>query len=95
LFVYEHTQSSERWLIKTDETDRSKRHWSWWNHRVTDTFCNCIEDRTTGSQTHWIKQRFWLNVWLKQWAPNFTSLAARKLIKIYQKKLCFFWRKFI
>jgi len=34
LFVYEHTHSAERWLIKTDKTERSKRHWSWWNHRV-------------------------------------------------------------
>jgi len=25
-------------LIKTDKTERSKRHWSRWNHRVTDTF---------------------------------------------------------
>jgi len=22
------------------------RHWSRRNHRVTDTFCNCVEDRT-------------------------------------------------
>jgi len=39
-------------LIRTDQTERSKRHWSWWNHRVADTFCNCIEDRTTGLQTY-------------------------------------------
>jgi len=26
LFVYEHTHSAERWLIKTDKTERSKRH---------------------------------------------------------------------
>jgi len=30
-------------LIKTDKTEHSTRHWSRWNHRVTDTFCNCIE----------------------------------------------------
>jgi len=29
-------------LIKTDNTERSIRHWSRRNHRVTDTFCNCI-----------------------------------------------------
>jgi len=28
------------------KTERSTRHWSWRNHRVTDTFCTCIEDRT-------------------------------------------------
>jgi len=40
-------------LIKTDKTERSTMHWSRWNNRVTDTFCNCIEDRTTtGLQTH-------------------------------------------
>jgi len=33
-------------LMKTDKTERSISHWSRWNHRVTDTFCNCIEDRT-------------------------------------------------
>jgi len=33
-------------LIKTDKTECRTRHWSQWNHRVTDTFCNCIEDRT-------------------------------------------------
>jgi len=43
---YEHTHSAERRLIKTDETERSTRHWSRRNHRVTHTFCNCIEDRT-------------------------------------------------
>jgi len=31
-------------LIKIDNTERSTRHWSRRNHRVTDTFCNCIED---------------------------------------------------
>jgi len=40
------THTAERRLIKTDKTERSTRHWSWKNHRVTDTFCNCIEDRT-------------------------------------------------
>ena len=53
---YEHTHSAERWLIKTDKTERSTRHWSRWNHRVTDTFCNCIEDRTITimcDQTHY------------------------------------------
>jgi len=38
-----HTNSAERRSIKTE---RSTRHWSRRNHRVTDTFCNCIEDRT-------------------------------------------------
>jgi len=38
-------------LIKTDKTEHSRRHWSRWNHRVTDTFCNCIEDRTIWLQT--------------------------------------------
>jgi len=32
--------------IKIDKTERSTRHWSRRNYRVTDTFCNCIEDRT-------------------------------------------------
>jgi len=40
------THSAERRLIKTDKTERSTRHWSRRNHRVADTFCNCIEDRT-------------------------------------------------
>jgi len=31
---------------KTDNTERSTRHWSRRYHRVTDTFCICIEDRT-------------------------------------------------
>jgi len=31
------------WSIKIDKTERSARHWSRRNHRVTDTFCNCIE----------------------------------------------------
>jgi len=39
-------------LIKTDKTEHSTRHWSGRNHRVTDTFCNCIEDKTTVLQTH-------------------------------------------
>jgi len=39
-------------LIQTDTKERSTRHWRRKNHRVTDTFCNCIEDRTTGLQTH-------------------------------------------
>ena len=46
------THTAERRLIKTDETERSTRHWSRRNHRVTDTVCNCIEDRTIGLQTH-------------------------------------------
>jgi len=33
-------------MIKTDKTERSTRHCSRRNHRVTDTFCNCIEERT-------------------------------------------------
>jgi len=41
-----HTHTAERRLIKTDKTERSTRHWSRRNHRITDTFCNCIEDRT-------------------------------------------------
>jgi len=40
------THSADRRSIKTDKTARSKRHWSRRHHRVTDTFCNCIEDRT-------------------------------------------------
>jgi len=32
--------------MKTDKTERSTRHWSRRKHRVTDAFCNCIEDRT-------------------------------------------------
>jgi len=40
------THTAERRLIKTDKTERSTRHWSRRNHRVTDTFRNCIEDRT-------------------------------------------------
>jgi len=41
------THSAERRLTdKTDKTECSARHWSQRNHRVTDTFCNCIEDRT-------------------------------------------------
>jgi len=39
-------------LIKTDKTERFRRHWSRRNHRVTDSFCNCGEGRTTGLQTH-------------------------------------------
>jgi len=31
---------------KTGKTERSTGHWSRRNHRVTGTFCNCIEDRT-------------------------------------------------
>jgi len=46
------TYSAERRLIKTDKTERSTRHWSRRNHRVTGTFCKCIEDRTIGLQTH-------------------------------------------
>jgi len=37
------THSAERRLIKTE---RSTRHWSRQNHRVTDILCNCVEDRT-------------------------------------------------
>jgi len=33
-------------LIKTDNTERSTRHWRRRNHRFSDTFCNCVEDRT-------------------------------------------------
>jgi len=42
------TYTAERRLKKSDNTERSTRHWSRRNHRVTDTFCNCIEDRTMG-----------------------------------------------
>jgi len=31
--------------MNTDKTEHSARHWSRRNHRVTDTFCNCIKDR--------------------------------------------------
>jgi len=50
--LYEHTHPAERRSIKTDKTERSTRHWRRRNHRVTDTFCNCIEYRTIGLQTH-------------------------------------------
>jgi len=43
---YERKHSAERRSTKTDEIARSTRYWSRRNHRVTDTFCNCIEDRT-------------------------------------------------
>jgi len=52
LFVIRHevhsmnTHPAERRSIKTDKTARSARHWSRQNHRITDPFCNCIEDRT-------------------------------------------------
>jgi len=46
------THSAEPRLIKTDNTERSTRLWSRRNHRVTDTFCNCIKDRTIRLQTH-------------------------------------------
>jgi len=40
-------------LIKTDKTECFVRHWSWQNHRLTNTFCNSIEGRTTGLQTQY------------------------------------------
>jgi len=40
------THSAERRSMKTDKTERFTRQWSRRNHRVTETFCNCIEDRT-------------------------------------------------
>jgi len=43
---YEHTHPAERRSIKTDKAERSAMHWNRRNHRVTDTFCNCIEDTT-------------------------------------------------
>jgi len=43
--VWTHTLCRAQ-VDKTDNTERSTRHWSRWNHRVTDTFCNCIEERT-------------------------------------------------
>jgi len=46
----EHTHSAERMSIKTDETTRNTRRWSRRNHRIADTFCSCIEDRTMGLQ---------------------------------------------
>ena len=45
------THTAERRLIKTDKTERSTMHWSRRNHRVVDTFCNCIEDRTRVTDT--------------------------------------------
>ena len=48
------THTTERRSIKTDKTARSTRHWSRRHHRVTDTFCNCIEDRRDWRQLHWI-----------------------------------------
>jgi len=44
--INKHTHSAERRSINTDKTEHSARHWSQRNHRVTDTFCNCIEGRT-------------------------------------------------
>jgi len=39
--------------MKTDKwTYRFTRHWRRRNHRVTDTFCNGVEGRTTRLQTH-------------------------------------------
>jgi len=43
--VWTHTLCRTQ-VEKTDNTERSTRHWSRRNHRVTYTFCNCIEDRT-------------------------------------------------
>jgi len=40
------TDTAEHRSIKTGKTELGTRHWSRWNQRVTDTFCNCIEDRT-------------------------------------------------
>jgi len=42
--VWTHTLC--RTQVDKNKAERSTRHWSWWNHRVTDTFCNCIEDRS-------------------------------------------------
>jgi len=39
-------RSAERRSMKTDKTERSASYWSRRNYRVTDTFCNYIEDRT-------------------------------------------------
>jgi len=33
--------------MKTDKTERFTRHWKRRNHRFTNTFCNCVEGRTT------------------------------------------------
>jgi len=49
--VWTHTLCRTQ-VEKADNTERSTRHWSRRNHRVTDTFCNCIEGRTIGLQTH-------------------------------------------
>jgi len=38
--------------IKTYKTERFTRPWGRRDHRVTDTFCNCVEGRTAGLQTH-------------------------------------------
>jgi len=43
--VWTHTLCRTQ-VDQKDKTERSTRHWSRWNHRVTDIFCNCIEDRT-------------------------------------------------
>jgi len=88
LFVYEHTHSAERWLIKTDKTERSKRHWSWWNHRVTGTFCNCIED--TLNQAGILIERPTQTV-----CPKLHQLGSPQTDQNLSKKLCFFWWKFI
>ena len=59
LFVYSrhevhsmntHTLQNAGWKNRQYRTEY--RHWSQRNHRVTDSFCNCIEDRTIGLQTH-------------------------------------------
>jgi len=43
--VWTHTLCRTQ-VDETDNAERSTRHWSRRNPRVTDTFCNYIEDRT-------------------------------------------------
>jgi len=53
LFVSRHevhsinTHTASRRSLKTDKRECFTRHWFRRNHRVTDTFCNCVEGRTT------------------------------------------------
>jgi len=46
------THTVQNAVKKTDKTERTTGHWIWWNHRVTDTFCSCFEDRAIWLQTH-------------------------------------------
>jgi len=41
-----HSMNTHSAACRLIKTELSTRHWSRQNHSVTDTFCNCIEDRT-------------------------------------------------